>query len=1175
MIRAQVGHLEDPVEDVFVENVVGWMGNARVFRGLSESEGQHLQTALAATDRLQAAGHDWAGHLRRQFSALLELSEAVAARADVPRNALSVGTHRTAIIVTARSLDEAGSNVSFTSDELADLAIHTFDLRPFEFTPSNATGMAGETVGRSGLDRHPVHLDPDGGAVLLYPSAVSFAIRWRLLDTALANEAIDDLREVVESYQVDAVWRAALAWWRIVPDDGGMTVDSAGVTAFSGSIDIGTPVDVVVIHDDLNEAHARGLFDMRRVPRTVAALAARRAQALGALPGYKSGLTVMVHGGLGRGFVVEIGEVPDGWQVIGMGIDDFTLLSRDPGFNCLRVKRMLDNQARLAAGGVEFLNFNGFANIYSWIRSLGFTPLPDEADPTSAVVYMGTDNAAAMRASLRQVIDRHVVLAPEEGRWVEVERRSADAFFPETLVTPEYTATNLEFTSKPSGCAEVGGRIWWMTGERHSPGDRSSLSYRMWDMARSWMLPVAVHLDRVLSDLPQRVVFELDVQTDEIPISGPRPTRDSVGRPTVRLRDGAVRIDCALDYLQAFRLADNIGDRRMVEALVEGACLLAKQSLARQEVEHIALEVVGGEEARFLHMTAPQYRAQAVLLGAALDAPRFVAADAYEPMQIGLAGLSGRPLPKKASERLMGKDATGLIEGVVDALWARIKAQLLTLDRETLIVRCLENHDALQRDRYQSRITAAAVLALHTRRSDVVDASVRREGERALASLASRVLVEMAVCTSPVTGGVPCSDAVFDDLAALVSSLVEVAGRSDEIHYGFSDEGMLVHPNGSIELPDRFRAQVQTPFLAAHSSAQFELAAASYANLLQPLGDEGGEEADLAAGTVSDANDTPEQFEKAFVAEFGMTPLTYVELTEALAAFALPGSTVARVRRADIVGVLQEIGPMSAAAASFALDRITLMPRKNWDEGKPKDATPRDWWPWRYARRLSLLMRPIVRLSKGEDAVCVVSVPLAHEAWRYAMRASAGHLPQTVFRSEEMHSWVGGVIDRIGHAFNVEVRDALSGLGWDARSDVGMSELGGATTDNGDVDVLAWRRSTGTVLLIECKRLMMDKTAGEIAERLQEYGPDHIDEKGNLGPLHKHLTRIRIITAHLDWLSALTGIPADQIRMVNCLVTAEKVPMQFHDAWRGKVDVVSDLKAFVELARDADFGVET
>jgi hypothetical protein len=142
---------------------------------------------------------------------------------------------------------------------------------------------------------------------------------------------------------------------------------------------------------------------------------------------------------------------------------------------------------------------------------------------------------------------------------------------------------------------------------------------------------------------------------------------------------------------------------------------------------------------------------------------------------------------------------------------------------------------------------------------------------------------------------------------------------------------------------------------------------------------------------------------------------------------------------------------------------------------------------------------------------------------------------------------------------------APSGLGWYARSDIGMSELGGATADNGGVDVLAWCRSTGTVLLIECKRLMMDKTAGELAERLQEYDPDHIDEKGNPGPLRKHLTRTGIIAAHPHQLSALTGIPADQIRIVNCLVTAEKVPMQFHDAWRGRVDIVSDLETFVGL----------
>lgn len=43
---------------------------------------------------------------------------------------------------------------------------------------------------------------------------------------------------------------------------------------------------------------------------------------------------------------------------------------------------------------------------------------------------------------------------------------------------------------------------------------------------------------------------------------------------------------------------------------------------------------------------------------------------------------------------------------------------------------------------------------------------------------------------------------------------------------------------------------------------------------------------------------------------------------------------------------------------------------------------------------------------------------------------------------------------------------------------------------------------------------------------------------------------------------------------MNCLVTPEKVLMQFHYAWLGLVDVVSHLDAFVAAAPDARLGTD-
>ncbi|MCB1395461.1 MAG: hypothetical protein KDJ98_05670 [Rhodobacteraceae bacterium] len=132
-----------------------------------------------------------------------------------------------------------------------------------------------------------------------------------------------------------------------------------------------------------------------------------------------------------------------------------------------------------------------------------------------------------------------------------------------------------------------------------------------------------------------------------------------------------------------------------------------------------------------------------------------------------------------------------------------------------------------------------------------------------------------------------------------------------------------------------------------------------------------------------------------------------------------------------------------------------------------------------------------------------------------------------------------------------------------------MSRLGGAAAD-GDVDTLAWNATTGDIFVIECKRLLADKTVGEIAERLVEFGPNHVERNGRRGPTRRHLDRVAILRNRLPQLAAATGISENEIRIRSCLVTSALVPMQFQTAAATYFDIVSDLDGLqdqiVELA---------
>jgi hypothetical protein len=63
------------------------------------------------------------------------------------------------------------------------------------------------------------------------------------------------------------------------------------------------------------------------------------------------------------------------------------------------------------------------------------------------------------------------------------------------------------------------------------------------------------------------------------------------------------------------------------------------------------------------------------------------------------------------------------------------------------------------------------------------------------------------------------------------------------------------------------------------------------------------------------------------------------------------------------------------------------------------------------------------------------------------------------------------------------------------------------------VHVLAWNKSTGRVLAIECKDLQYRKTPGEIAEQLSDFRGE-VDARGKRDYLRKHLDRMELIDRH-------------------------------------------------------------
>jgi hypothetical protein len=75
--------MEDPVEDVFISNVVTNIGNSRIFEGIWEANDFWLQQGLNALRAFR--GEQWSDELFARVDALLAISEELARRCNLPR----------------------------------------------------------------------------------------------------------------------------------------------------------------------------------------------------------------------------------------------------------------------------------------------------------------------------------------------------------------------------------------------------------------------------------------------------------------------------------------------------------------------------------------------------------------------------------------------------------------------------------------------------------------------------------------------------------------------------------------------------------------------------------------------------------------------------------------------------------------------------------------------------------------------------------------------------------------------------------------------------------------------------------------------------------------------------------------------------------------------------------
>jgi hypothetical protein len=285
----------------------------------------------------------------------------------------------------------------------------------------------------------------------------------------------------------------------------------------------------------------------------------------------------------------------------------------------------------------------------------------------------------------------------------------------------------------------------------------------------------------------------------------------------------------------------------------------------------------------------------------------------------------------------------------------------------------------------------------------------------------------------------------------------------------------------------------------------------------------------------------------AVEAEFGISFDALRGFRDALADLALKKQKCVFVARKDeILSYCAKSDLTNSEIAKLVLDRFELWPRQSWDS-TPQGFKKKDWYPWRFGRRLSLIWRPLLRLEGGENPRYVVSPGLIGNNLIHVLRLYyEGLVPTDQCRTTAMKRWVGKEVNRRGHAFAYKVFEAMQAQNYQARREENVSSLLNEKLEHdfGDVDVLAWRPGDKIVAAIECKDLKLAKTPNEIAEQLNQFTGQQL-ANGERDDLLKHLDRCDLLKQRSQVLAENIGMKGQDIEIKTVVCFSHPVPMQY------------------------------
>ncbi|HYE37631.1 hypothetical protein [Methylocaldum sp.] len=1148
---SDIANMEDPAEDMFVVNVLTKDGDFRVLTGLWEAADS--ATTLIVETLTTLGGPTQKAWLHPSL-ALLRLSDAMLKRAELTRWHTEPSRPKGVMtIVPATPLQRWAHRVTFHRNELIALNIAPEQLAPFVFNLAERKTLLKQSNQESGLHRRPLLQFGDEYVVAL-PNALTYAIRRYLLDCAVAAGQLQALQSALMICVQRRLFEMARFGSRHRMNVVELPMEVGGVRGICRSVvvQVGSRrfLHFLVVSDDLRQIALSGLLH----PSKLSPSAAQQVNAhVEALRNYiesqyevDSAHTLWLMGYLGQGFIGNLPSERPVWTFGTARLNELEMLFSDSDGPVDRLILLLNQEKQLEREGLELPFQNGLLNLYAfWTKQNFCLRISDVPHDQGACLQIATDFVAEYRSNRRAAVDEHCEITLTN-RHVVVERNNAEAIYESLRAVPAYVSLDYLARGILSFCLKQQDTTVWLTVVAPSNGEVRDSAFKLWEalqlllhkvltkhfVALCFKFPVI----EVTIDLQQ--VIERTAEADEPMIESGLSVLPVKNVPAVRLL-------AAPGFLRNFHEVENRGEQLLLRQLIQALVMLADTAEARMlDPAAEAINILGGTDARVLHMFRMENHVDYLL--AANSRRVYRAPTEHINSAICSAFIW---MPSYSTPILLDQTASvSALNSTVSRQAERLTELLRRFDRTQLISELFHLHETLLRERARWRYTARAVRALYGV-DDGTRAAAEVERERAQLQIAIRALIEAAVCECPMTGGIAPDEYSLDELVGGMATLNNLGRDSDVVYYSLASKGITLFPNGSHSLDADVLGQLAGPYLEESFGVAYTAAATNYESWVGIQQEEAEKESKTESVFASSS------FLTAWQKEYGHSFEVFQEIAGELQDLGVKrGNVVIETTVEEVTAGRADAGVTKEDVQAFVA-AFGLFNRATWVAQPPY--LPKDVNPWRFQRRLSLSLRPIVVCPQGTEQRLVYGLGTLRQSFGYLLDCiRGGTFDKDVFKSTEMRSFLGARVDALGRQFTERVASKLHDEGWMTATELKLTQLGASKSPNlGDIDVLAWH-TNGQVLAIECKRLKQSKTIAEIALACARF-------KGNVDDhLYKHLRRAHWLQTHIGQVAKFIKLPETAIRIRHPMVVSRPVPFKY---LQGLPIPASDILSFEEL----------